>query len=418
MNLRKMKLKNLITGITIVALSIATLGVGAVNVANAANTVNALNDTAQTNTSFHNTPLHRVYNPNSGEHLFLVSTSERDWLVSLGWVYEGVGWMAPGTYNPAMPDESKWTDVDGLTPIYRCYNPNSGEHIYLKSVAEKDWLVSLGWNDEGICWYTDEATGDDACGNVYRVYNPNANGGPGSHMYLTNRTEKDWLVSLGWNDEDVAFMSAHDNEVTGVKAANCAENGYTGDAKCKICGHTHKGSIIPANGEHELTNLKNVKEATCISEGYSGDGVCKICGAEVKGKVIPKNDNHKHVTHTDALISVVTDGYYSEHYCDTCGEMYCVSYDTSPFETWDCALAQHYYEKHGFKYSGYDLQRAYNDYTVDLDDTDVAKETWALPEHAEYINEPVTYTQILAPEQWHCEDCGKDSTDGINWVSP
>jgi hypothetical protein len=33
------------------------------------------------------------------------------------------------------------------------YNPDSGEHFYTKNKAEKDHLVSVGWQDEGIAWY-------------------------------------------------------------------------------------------------------------------------------------------------------------------------------------------------------------------------------------------------------------------------
>ena len=40
--------------------------------------------------------MHRLYNPNSGEHFYTASVKERDGLVSAGWKYEGVGWTAPG----------------------------------------------------------------------------------------------------------------------------------------------------------------------------------------------------------------------------------------------------------------------------------------------------------------------------------
>ncbi|MCI1314771.1 MAG: hypothetical protein LKH11_10300 [Solobacterium sp.] len=37
--------------------------------------------------------------------------------------------------------------------VKRVYNPDSGEHFYTKNKAEKDHLVSVGWQDEGIAWY-------------------------------------------------------------------------------------------------------------------------------------------------------------------------------------------------------------------------------------------------------------------------
>ena len=38
-------------------------------------------------------PMHRLYNPNSGEHFYTGSVEERDMLVSAGWIYEGIGWF-------------------------------------------------------------------------------------------------------------------------------------------------------------------------------------------------------------------------------------------------------------------------------------------------------------------------------------
>lgn len=36
--------------------------------------------------------MHRLYNPNSGEHFYTASEVERDHLVSIGWLYEDFGW--------------------------------------------------------------------------------------------------------------------------------------------------------------------------------------------------------------------------------------------------------------------------------------------------------------------------------------
>ncbi len=82
----------------------------------------------------------RLYNPNSGEHFYTLSTAERDMLDSVGWVFEGIGWYSAGS--------------DG-TPLYRQYNPNAttGTHNYTIDAAERDMLVGLGWVDEGIGWW-------------------------------------------------------------------------------------------------------------------------------------------------------------------------------------------------------------------------------------------------------------------------
>ena len=131
-----------------------------------------------------NVSMYRLYNPNSGEHFYTSSEGERDMLVSVGWNYEAVGWIAPSTSN---------------TPVYRLYNENGGEHHYTTSVAERDMLVSLGWNDEGIGWYSDDAQTVP----LYRQYNPNAFAN--NHNYTTSLGENDWLVSIGWQAEGIGW---------------------------------------------------------------------------------------------------------------------------------------------------------------------------------------------------------------------
>ena len=128
--------------------------------------------------------MYRLYNPNSGEHFYTASAGEKDFLVSVGWSYEGVGWKAPEKSN---------------TPVYRVYNPNAGDHHYTTNKAEKDFLVSVGWNDEGIGWYSDDAKSVA----LYRQYNPNAVSG--AHNFTSSKGENDWLVSLGWSEEGIGW---------------------------------------------------------------------------------------------------------------------------------------------------------------------------------------------------------------------
>ena len=128
--------------------------------------------------------MHRLYNPNSGEHFYTANTKEKNDLVKLGWKYEGVGWNAPNKSN---------------TPVYRLYNPNAGDHHYTLNLAEKNNLVKVGWNYEGIGWYSDDSKGVP----LYRQYNPNAKAG--SHNYTTDKKEHDHLVSIGWRNENIGW---------------------------------------------------------------------------------------------------------------------------------------------------------------------------------------------------------------------
>ena len=128
--------------------------------------------------------MHRLYNPNSGEHFYIADTAEKDALVPLGWKYEGIGWTAPEKSS---------------TPVYRLYNKYGGEHHYTFDASEKDALVAAGWSYEGVGWYSDDARTVP----LYREYNPNAFAN--NNNYTTDRGEHDHLCSIGWRDEGEAW---------------------------------------------------------------------------------------------------------------------------------------------------------------------------------------------------------------------
>ncbi|WP_283102112.1 BspA family leucine-rich repeat surface protein [Olsenella intestinalis] len=129
-------------------------------------------------------PMFRLYNPYSGEHFYTSSPGEREFLSRVGWNYEGVGWWAP---------------IEGGEPVYRLYNPYAGDHHYTPSPGERDALVAAGWNYEGVGWNS----GGDVP--VLRQYNPYAT--VGTHNFTTSEAENDALVRNGWNFEGVGWMA-------------------------------------------------------------------------------------------------------------------------------------------------------------------------------------------------------------------
>lgn len=139
-------------------------------------------------------PVYRAYNPFSGEHLFTVSTAEYEKVGNAGWTKEGIAFQVP---------------VKSESPVYRLYNPNGsttdgvivGDHHYTTSAVEKDYLISAGWIYEGIVFYSC----DEHEVKNYRLYNPNANAG--AHHYTVSEGEVAYLVSVGWRDEGVGFYS-------------------------------------------------------------------------------------------------------------------------------------------------------------------------------------------------------------------
>lgn len=130
--------------------------------------------------------IYRVYNPNSGEHLHTMNAGERDYLVRLGWRNEGISMYVDGTGND----------------LYRLYNPNSGEHFYTLGAKERDNLKKHGWRYEGIAWKTPKSGQP-----MYRVFNPNARGA-GSHHYTMLLSERNDLVKRGWRNEGIAWYTS------------------------------------------------------------------------------------------------------------------------------------------------------------------------------------------------------------------
>ena len=104
---------------------------------------------------------------------------------------------------------AKWTEnepepAETIT-MWRLYNPYTGEHFYTADKSEYEFLGTIGWIQEDVAWIA-PAEGEE----VYRLYNPFTS----DHHYTMNAEERDKLVALGWNYEGVGWRSA--SKETGV----------------------------------------------------------------------------------------------------------------------------------------------------------------------------------------------------------
>lgn len=69
-------------------------------------------------------------------------------------------------------------------------------------------------------------------------------------------------------------------EVRDVKAATCAEEGYTGNTYCKACDtKLESGQVIPATGEHTWDDGKVTKSPSCTQNGEK-EYACTACDAK------------------------------------------------------------------------------------------------------------------------------------------
>ena len=90
------------------------------------------------------------------------------------------------------------------------YNSFAGEHHYTLHASERDALVRAGWTDEGIGWYSDDASTVP----LYRQYNPYAFAC--NHNYTTDINEHYYLISVGWLNENIAWYGAVNNNTATV----------------------------------------------------------------------------------------------------------------------------------------------------------------------------------------------------------
>lgn len=124
--------------------------------------------------------VYRLYNPNSGQHLFTTDHAEAETLANAGWTYEG----AP------------FKEGTGAR-VVRLYNPFGGAHMLTASDKEVVDLAIAKWVVEGVG--LKQGTSKDVC----RLYNPNN----GDHVFTVDVAERDSLKAAGWTDEGVGFKA-------------------------------------------------------------------------------------------------------------------------------------------------------------------------------------------------------------------
>ena len=328
--------KRVMVGILTMALTVATLGIVGTT------EVRAEEDSG--------TPMYRLYNSNSVEHLYTLDTNEKNVLLKQGWNYEGYSWIA---YNVGKP-------------VYRFFNKYSGEHHYTMDENEKAYLIDIGWNYEGIGWYSN-STGSECEVPVYRLFCPFTNEALKAHHYTMDKGERDWLLSIGWNDEGTCWMSMHD---------------------------VVNGSIV---------------EPTCVNTGYSNGATCKVCHISYDVTTLPINpNNHIHTSYVPGSTKVIDRGTSLDHCdvytCNICGEEV---YRTGDIEITGLGFSEscinHLNEKHEFHHHTY---KDVEDGIITAEEYDI--EFMEVMSHYNSQVIPGYIDTVVTPAHTHCNDCGKD----------
>lgn len=97
-----------------------------------------------------NAPVFRLYS--GTDHHYTTDSAERDYLQQVGWSYEGIGWYSDDAKGVPLYRQYNPNVDPGAS------SNNSGSHNYTTSKDENDYLVSIGWHGEGIGWYGCKAT--------------------------------------------------------------------------------------------------------------------------------------------------------------------------------------------------------------------------------------------------------------------
>ncbi len=84
-------------------------------------------------------PMYRAFNPNAYVHFFTTSLAEFQNALAAGWQDESTGKGGFDVLRPGLP---------GSVPLHRLYDPNNGQHYLTANNGERDALVAAGWVSE------------------------------------------------------------------------------------------------------------------------------------------------------------------------------------------------------------------------------------------------------------------------------
>lgn len=178
-------------------------------------------------------PVYRLYNIATSEHLFSTNKTEYDNFVALCkqdqdfWIGEGIDWLAP------------YKAEGSYTAVHRLYNPALGamghsSHYYTSDATEMANLIANhGWRDDGVD--NQFISGGDTA--IYTCYNEALGS---AHHYTSSKTEWSGLSAHGW---------ALEEDKNGTNPAKTPEGAF----QC-VMGSSFSFSPNYYTVEHQLEN--------------------------------------------------------------------------------------------------------------------------------------------------------------------
>jgi len=144
----------------------------------------------------------RFVDPTTGRHLYTSNIGEEN----------SAGLSSEGQAFQLFKDSGQAT---GTSDVYRLFNPTIGDHFYTASAAEKDVAVGAGYNLEKVVGaaYTTPSDNSTAVNRYFQALT-------GQHFYTSDPEEEKNLGSLGFQKEGVAFYTPKPQTAASVMQSN------------------------------------------------------------------------------------------------------------------------------------------------------------------------------------------------------
>ena len=143
---------------------------------------------------FEMTDIHRFYQSEKGFHLYTSDIIEIDHIKqqsaigNLNYNYEAEKYTVLGSDKDRLTGEA----IEGVEPVYRFFNTETGAHLYTMNDAEKDAILDSlpNYNFEGIKYYAFESQPENLeTIPVYRMLNSQS----GAHLFTIDQNEIDGI---------------------------------------------------------------------------------------------------------------------------------------------------------------------------------------------------------------------------------
>ena len=124
-------------------------------------------------------PVYRFFRPDLGVHFYTADDTEKDFISTNlpNYIFEGVSYQSVDPLSGAAE----------ATPVYRLFNQDSGVHLYTVSETERDVVADLpNYTFEGEAFYGYEVAVNGSIP-IHRFYNQTT----GAHFYTPIEAEKD-----------------------------------------------------------------------------------------------------------------------------------------------------------------------------------------------------------------------------------